>query len=56
MCDAFEVRGLLPGHKARELIAEAMAEFERLSSCILLAIAFGRKPVAGGETGGPETR
>lgn len=56
MCDAFEVRGLLPSHKGRELIAEAMAEFERLSSWILLAIAFGRKPVPGGETGGPETR
>jgi hypothetical protein len=57
MCEAFEARGLLPGHKGRELIAEAMAELEHLSSCISLAIAFGRKPVVGGETsGGPDSR
>ncbi len=48
MCSLFEVRGLLPRHKGRELIAAAMAECEQLSSCLSVAIAFGRRDHRGG--------
>jgi SAM-dependent methyltransferase len=43
MCSLFEDRGVLTGQAGRALISMAMAECERLGTCLSLAIAFGRR-------------